>query len=67
MEPDEARKRHLIAVLEGDISRSTGRRYQLALSALDERSLHELQRLLRDLEADKQSALRRARIFPWER
>ena len=67
MEPDEARKRHLIAVLEGEIARSTGRRYQLTLSALDERSLHELQRLLRDLEADKQSALRRARIFPWER
>jgi len=66
MEPDEARKRHLIAVLEGEIARSTGRRNQLALSALDERSLHELQRLLRDLEADKQSALRRARIFPWE-
>ena len=40
MEPDEARKRHLIAVLEGEIARSTGRRYQLALSALDERTLH---------------------------
>ncbi len=38
MEPDQARKRQLIAVLEGDTARSTGRRYQIAIGVLDERS-----------------------------
>ena len=66
MDAEEARRRRLIDVLRGEISRATGRRYQIDLDLLDEKSLQELRRLLRDLDGDKQAAVRRARIFPWQ-
>ena len=66
MEAEEARRRRLIDVLRGEISRATGRRYQIDLDLLDEKSLQELRRLLRDLDGEKQAAVRRARIFPWQ-
>ena len=66
MKAEEARRRRLIDVLRGEISRATGRRYQIDLDLLDEKSLQELRRLLRDLDGEKQAAVRRARIFPWQ-
>ena len=66
MDADEARKRRLVEVVAGDVARATGRRYQINLERLDEHSLRELQRLLRDLDGEKQAAVRRARIFPWQ-
>ena len=66
MDAEEARRRRLIDVLRGEISRATGRRYQIDLDLLDEKSLQELRRLLRDLDGEKQAAVRRARIFPWQ-
>lgn len=66
MDAAEARRRRLVEVLQGDIGRATGRRYQITLDALDEHSLDELRRLLRDLDCEKQAAVRRARIFPWQ-
>ena len=66
MDAEEARRRRLIDVLRGEISRATGRRYQIDLDLLDEKSLQELRRLLRDLDGEKQAAVRRARVFPWQ-
>jgi hypothetical protein len=37
------------------------------LAAIDERSLRELQRLLRDLDAEQRAAVQRARLFPRQR
>jgi hypothetical protein len=45
----------------------TGRRYTIKLEALDDESLRELQRLLRDLDHEKQMAVRQARLHPWRR
>lgn len=68
--PDEAKgvdgaKLLLIRQVEGAAARAAGRRYQIDLAALDMNSLRELARLLRDLEQDKDSAVRRARTQPW--
>jgi len=38
---------------------------RLDLDALDPVSLRELQRLLRDLDAEHRMAVQRARICPW--
>ena len=67
MAASEARRRRLIDVVRGEISRATGRRYQIDLDALDEKSLQELLRLLRDLDGERRAAVQRARIFPWQR
>ena len=59
-------KRRLVEWLWAEIQRQTGRRYdRLDLDALDPDSLRELQRLLRDLDAEHQMAVQRARICPW--
>ena len=58
-------KARLVRQAEGAIARATGRRYQVDLDALDQGSLRELLRLLRDLEQEKAAAVRRARMFPW--
>jgi hypothetical protein len=59
-------KRRLVEWLRAEIQRQTGRRYdRLDLDALDPESLRELQRLLRDLEAEQRMAVQRARICPW--
>ena len=59
-------KRRLVEWLRAEIQRQTGRRYdRLDLDALDPESLRELQRLLRDLEAEQRMAVQRARLTPW--
>jgi len=65
MDADDPQRQRLARAVEGDIARATGRRYQIDLAALDERSLRELQRLLRDLDAEQRAAVQRARLFPW--
>lgn len=57
----------MIRLVEAELQRATGRRYRIALSALDEESLRELLRLLRDLDHEKRSAARRAQLTPWRR
>jgi hypothetical protein len=59
-------KHQLIRAVQAEIGH-TGRRYQIDLDALDLRSLHDLLRLLRDLETEKQIAKNRARLMPWRR
>ena len=58
-------KRQLIQWLEATAARTTGRRYQVRWDALDVGSLRELQRLLRDLETERQRAVQQARLMPW--
>ncbi|MCK9521441.1 MAG: hypothetical protein M0R76_00145 [Proteobacteria bacterium] len=59
-------KRRLVEWLRAEIQRQTGRRYdRLDLDSLDTVSLRELQRLLRDLDAEQRMAVQRARICPW--
>ena len=67
MDASDARRRRLVEVVRGEIRRATGRRYEIDLDALDERSLQELRRLLRDLDGERRAAVQRARIFPWQR
>jgi len=59
-------KHRLIQWIRAEVLRTTGRRYRIDLESLDIQSLRELQRLLRDLEAEKDMAVRRSRIFPWK-
>ena len=54
-----------IAWLRAEIARATGRRYQLDLDAMGVEALRELQRLIRDLEAERVREVRRARMEPW--
>lgn len=61
-EPDTTR---LQAQVMGHMQRLSGRCYQVALERLDHRSLMELIRFLRDVEHDRDAALRRARLEPW--
>ncbi len=58
-------KADLIRWLGAEMLRATGRSYRIDLEALDVQSLREMQRLLRDVVADKGAAVRRARIEPW--
>lgn len=50
-----------------EITRASGRRYPIKLEALDDESLRELQRLLRDLEHEKKMAVQQARLQPLQR
>lgn len=59
-------KRCLINWIRAETMRLSGRRYQIDLEALDITSLRDLQRLLRDLETEKDYAVRQARLFPWQ-
>ncbi len=67
MLPVEHEKRPLVEWLRADLARATGRRYRIDLDGLDVESLRELQRLLRDLDNEKQSAVNCARLMPWIR
>ena len=67
MSPAEHDKRRLVEWLQAELARATGRRYRIDLDALDVESLRELQRLLRDLDHEKQAAVNRARLMPWTR
>ena len=51
----EQEKRRLVEWLRAELARATGRRYRIDLDALDIESLRELQRLLRDLDYEKQA------------
>jgi hypothetical protein len=59
--------RQLVAIVNGEIGRATNRRYRINLDALDDESLRELQRLLRDLDYEKRTAASRAQTMPWRR
>jgi hypothetical protein len=61
----EGERRQLIAAIRGEISRATGRSYQIDLDAMDVNSLRDLLRLLRDLDAERRTAVQRARTLPW--
>jgi len=56
-------RRQLVRAIEAMTARMTGRRYRAEFEALDTESLRSLQQLLRDLEAEIDSANRRARMF----
>ena len=58
---------HQARQLHAQIGRMTGRRYDIKLDTLDERSLQELSRLLRDVEFDKMAAVKRAQMQAWRR
>ena len=58
-------KRRLVEWLRAEMTRATGRSYRVDLDALDVESLRELQRLLRDLDAERRMAVQRARMMPW--
>jgi len=60
--------RQLVEWLRAETARATGgRTYRIALDQLDCSSLRELQRLLRDLDHERQAAVRDAHFFPWRR
>jgi len=61
----EYEKRRLVDWLRAEMTRQAGRRYLIDLESLDIKSLRELQRLLRDLDAEARKAAQRARMFPW--
>ena len=56
----------LIRHINEQIGQATHRRYQIALDKLDNQSLRELLRLLRDLEDEKRMAHRRGQREIWE-
>ena len=64
MAADHARN-SLIRQLQAQLAR-TGRIYRIDLDALDLDSLRGFQRLLRDMEDEQRTAIRRARIMPWQ-
>jgi hypothetical protein len=59
--------RQLVAAINSMIARATSRRYAIALDLLDDSSLRELMRLLRDLEEESRMAARRAQLQSWRR
>lgn len=67
MDQKDYQKRRLVEWLVAEITRTTCRRYSIKLEALDDESLRELQRLLRDLDHEKQMAVQQARLQPWRR
>ena len=64
--PVDYERMRLVRQVEGTLAR-TGRIYGVALEKLDTTSLREVLRLLRDLEQDRDAAVRRARMEPWRR
>jgi len=67
MDQKDYQRRRLVEWLTAEITRATGRRYSIQLEALDDESLRELQRLVRDLDHEKQMAVQQARLRPWSR
>jgi len=59
--------RQLADAVHIEIARALGSPYQIALDVLDTRSLRELLRLLRDLEAEKQAEVKRAGNRTWKK
>jgi hypothetical protein len=64
--PVDYERMRLVRQVEGTLAR-TGRTYRIGLDKLDAASLREVLRLLRDLEHDRDAAVRRARTEPWRR
>ena len=61
-------KQQLVRWLRAEMSRQTGRSYErLDLEAMSIEGLRDLQRLLRDLDAERRMAVQRAQMFPWRR
>lgn len=58
-------KRRLVDWLRAEMTRQAGRRYLIDLESLDLKSLRELQRLLRDLDAEQLAAVNQARMILW--
>jgi len=59
-------KQQLIRWLRAEMSRQTGRAHErLDLEAMSVEGLRDLQRLLRDLDAERRLAAQRARLTPW--
>jgi hypothetical protein len=67
MDQKDYQRRRLVEWIVAEVMRSTGRRYGIKLDALDDESLREFQRLLRDLDHEKQMAVQQARLQPWRR
>jgi hypothetical protein len=67
MDPPDGQKRQLIQWITVEVSRRAGRRYDVSWEALDDASLRELQRLLRDLDHERQMAVQQARHQLWRR
>lgn len=67
MDQKDCQRRRLVECLTAEISRATGRRYLVQLETLDDERLHEFQRLLRDLDHDKQMTVQLARLQTWRR
>jgi hypothetical protein len=57
----------LAQILKSEIRQVTGRAYRIDYDKLDQESLQELLRMLRDIDYDKRAALNRARTQPWRR
>ena len=62
--PDSPAKLTVIRQLQAQLARM-GRLYRIDLEVLDLASLHELQRLLSDLEDERHRVVQRARLNPW--
>ena len=62
--PADPAKLNLIRHLRAQLAR-LGRNYRIDLDALDLASLHELRRMLRDLEDERRRAVQQARLNPW--
>ena len=68
MDAGDYERRQLVEWLRAEMARATaGRTYRIALEQIDRESLRELQRLMRDLEDERQRAVRDARLYPWRR
>ena len=67
MDQKDYQRRRLVEWLTAEITRATGRRYAVKFEALDDESLREFQRLLRDLNHEQQMAVQQARLQPWRR
>ena len=67
MDQKDYQRRRLVEWLTAEVQRQVGRRYRIQFEALDDESLRELQRLLRDLDHEKQMAVQQARLQPWRR
>jgi len=62
MDQKDYQRGRLVEWITAEVNRQVGRRYRVAWEALGDESLRELQRLLRDLDHEKQMAAQQARI-----
>lgn len=63
---EEGTKRALVRWIEAEIMRTCHRHYRITWHQLDAGSLRDVQRLLRDLDAERRTAVQRARMTPWD-